>query len=301
MRFSEWQTKGGNGMGFLPLPCLHSLAISFALAATSSAAQSNLNSVPTILKVPPVMKETPAAGKRVSATTEGWQGTEVYHALYLPTDWKPEAKWPVIVEYPGNGGFTNKLGDTSDGSVNGCVMGYGLSGARGFIWVSMPFVGADKSNATKWWGDVEETKRYCMATVRGVCQHFGGDPSRVVLMGFSRGAIACNYIGLHDDVMAQLWCGMICHSHYDGVFKHPAADYDAWPQRLQRLGKKSQFISHEKSTQKIQNVIATTGVPGDFTFAVLPYENHSVRWTLCDLPLRTQAREFLLRTARVTP
>ena len=286
---------------FPPFLCLHLLAISFALAASSSAAQSNLNSVPAMLKVPSVMKETPAAGKRVRATTAGWQGTEVHHALYLPTDWKPGGKWPVIVEYPGNGGFTNQIGDTSDGSVDGCVMGYGLSGGRGFIWMSMPFVEAGQRNATKWWGDVVETKRYCMATVREVCQRFGGDASRVVLMGFSRGAIACNYIGLHDDAMAQLWCGMICHSHYDGSLKHPAADYDEWPQRLQRLGKKPQFISHETSTQKIQNVIAATGVPGDFTFAVLPFENHSARWTLCDLPLRAQAREFLLRTALVTP
>jgi len=297
----EWRQRNLFQGGMNLFPCLHSLAITFALAASSSVAQSNLNSVPAMLKVPSVMKETPAAGKRVRATTPGWQGTEIYHALYLPTDWKPGATCPVIVEYPGNGGFTNQLGDASDGSVDGCVMGYGLSGGRGFIWVSMPFVEAGQRNATKWWGDVAETKRYCMATVREVCQRFGGDASRVVLMGFSRGAIACNYIGLHDDAMAQLWCGMICHSHYEGAFKHPAADYEAWPQRLQRLEKKPQFISHETNTRRIQDVIATTTVPGDFTFAVLPFENHSARWTLCDLPLRTQAREFLLRTVGVTP
>ena len=243
----------------------------------------------------------PAPGVRVRATTEGWQGTEIHHALYLPKDWKPGAKWPVIVEYPGNGGFTNRLGDVSDGSVEGCVMGYGLSGGQGFIWVSLPLVETSRRNATQWWGDVNETKRYCTATVHEVCQRFGGDPRRVVLMGFSRGAIAVNYLGLHDDAMAPLWCGMICHSHYDGAFRHPAPDFAAWPQRLKRLGKTPQFISHELSTRTIQDVIATTGVTGDFTFAALPFENHSARWTLCDLPLRTQAREFLLHCTRVTP
>jgi carboxylesterase type B len=159
----------------------------------------------------------------------------------------------------------------------------------------MPFVDEQKHNATRWWGDVEETKRYCIATVRDVCARYGGDASRVVLMGFSRGAIACNYIGLHDDEMAKLWCGMVCHSHYEGEFKHPAADNDAWQERLKRLGSKSQFICQELSTQKTQDAIASTGIKGDFTFATLPFANHSARWTLCDLPLRTQAREWLMK------
>ena len=84
----------------------------------------------------------------------------------------------------------------------------------------MPFV--DKKNgrnATTWWGDVRATVGYCKATVLRTCEEFGGDPSNVFIAGFSRGAIACNYIGLHDDEIASLWRGFICHSHYDGVRK----------------------------------------------------------------------------------
>ena len=260
-------------------------------------AQSNLNDVPQILEVPRLSEGPAAPGKRVIMTTAGWEGTEVHHTMYLPTDWKPGQKQPVIVEYAGNGGYKNKLGDVSEGTVEGCVMGYGLSGGTGFLWISLPFVemnGTSKRNAVKWWGDVEETKRYCVATVRDVCDRFGGDAARVVLMGFSRGAIACNYIGLHDDEMASLWLGMICHSHYEGEFKHPAPDNNAWPERLKRL-RQPQFISQELSTQKTQDVIVSTGVKGDFTFAALPFANHSARWTLCDMPLRAQAREWLLQ------
>jgi hypothetical protein len=275
-------------MKFCSLLCL-------LFGSAQVVAQSNLNDAPTILTVPALSKEEPAAGRRVVATTKEWQGTEAHHTLYLPEDWRPGAALPVIVEYAGNGDYRNKLGDVSEGTVEGCMMGYGLSGGRGFIWISMPFVDAQKHNATKWWGDVAETKRYCIATVRDVCARYGGDASRVVLMGFSRGAIACNYIGLHDDEMAKLWCGMVCHSHYEGEFKHPAADNDAWVDRLKRLGAKPQFISQELSTQKTQDAIQSTGIKGNFTFATLPFANHSARWTLCDLPLRTQAREWLLR------
>ncbi len=273
-------------------PCIL-LSLAFA---TLASAQTNLNDVPADLTVPPVQDEQPAAGKRVRATTAGWEGTEVHHTLYLPTDWKPDARLPVLVEYAGNGGFSDKLGDVSDGTVEGCMLGYGLSAGRGYLWIVLPFVeveGTLKHNATKWWGDVSETKRYCIATVRDVCARFGGDAQRVVLMGFSRGAIACNYIGLHDDEIAKLWCGMLCHSHHEAEFKHPAPDQAAWPERLKRLGARPQFICQERSTAKTEAGLAASGFKGAFTFATLPFPNHSARWTLCDLPLRTQAREWL--------
>jgi len=271
--------------------------VALACGLSTAFAQTNLNDVPTDLSIPRVEDGPALVGHRVRATTKGWEGTGVHHTIYLPPDLVPDGRLPVIVEYAGNGGYANKLGDTSDGSVEGCMLGYGLSGGKGFIWLCLPFVATDKQNAPKWWGDVEETKRYCLATVKDVCATFG-DPKRVVLMGFSRGAIACNYIGLHDDEIAKLWCGMLCHSHYEGEFKHPAPDEVAWPERLKRLGSRPQFISQEGGTAKTQAAIASTGIKGNFTFATLPFPNHSARWTLCDLPIRKQAREWLKRVVR---
>ncbi len=280
------------------------LALVACLVAHTTLAQPNLNDVPADLTVPALESGTPAAGRRVRATTAGWEGTAVHHALYLPTDWTPASRLPVIVEYAGNGGYANKLGDTSDGTVAGCMLGYGLSAGRGFLWVTLPFVEVvpgGKHNTIKWWGDIAETKRYCLATVRDVCRRFGGDPERVVLMGFSRGAIACNYLGLHDDEIARLWRGFLCHSHYEGVYRHPAADEPAWRERLRRLGTRPQFISHELTTQKTEALLAASGVTGDFTFAALPFPNHSARWVLCDVPLRRQARAWLQRVVRLAP
>lgn len=271
---------------------------------TLAQAQMNLNDVPADLRVPPVDDGAPAAGHRVRQTSTEWQGTAVHHTLYLPTDWTSAGSWPVIVEYPGNGGYANKLGDTSDGSVAGCQLGYGLSGGRGFICVALPFVEtADgwKRNATKWWGDVAETKRYCIATVREVCRRFGGDSRHVVLMGFSRGAIACSYLGLHDEEIAKLWCGLLAHSHFEGEFRHPASDENLWRERLRRLSGRPLFISQEASTQKTETALAGAGIFGDITFAVLPHPNHSARWVLCDVPLRDTARRWLQRATQSQP
>ena len=266
-----------------------------------SAELPNLNTLAPDLTVPKVVREAAAAGRRVEAATTGWEETRVRHALYLPRDWKPGAKLPVLVEFAGNGDFRNKLGDVSDGTVEGCVLGYGLSGGEGFIWVSMPFVelAADgtKHNCTTWWGDVAETKRYCMATVRDVCTRYGGDDSRVVLCGFSRGAIACNYIGLHDEEIARLWRAFFCHSHYDGVrvWPYPNSDEAAAIKRLQRLKGREQWISHEGSVLAARKYIERSGVKAPFTFVPIPYANHSAAWLLRNIPERQQARDWLAR------
>ncbi len=246
-----------------------------------------LNDLPTDLTVPPVVNAPPAAGLRVSVKS---------HQLYLPLDWKPGASMPVLVEYAGNGGFKNKLGDVSDGTAAGCVMGYGLSAGRGCIWLTLPFVNADGTEARNWWGDVERTKTYCIEAVEEVCTRWGGDRKRVVLLGFSRGAIACNYIGLHDDKISQLWCGMFCHSHYDGVresWGYAQADRSSALTRLKRLGDRPQWISQEGTVSTTEEWLQSTGVNGHWTFKTLPYPNHSARWLLCDTPLRKEARDWL--------
>ncbi|TLD70581.1 hypothetical protein FEM03_12755 [Phragmitibacter flavus] len=266
-----------------------------------SAELPNLNALTPDLTVPKVTREEAAAGRRVEAVTTGWEQTQVRHALYLPRDWKPGTKLPVLVEFAGNGGFRNKLGDVSDGTVDGCVLGYGLSGGEGFIWVCLPFVeiAADgtKQNCTTWWGEVAETRRYCLATVRDVCARYGGDVSRVVLCGFSRGAIACNYVGLHDEEIASLWRAFFCHSHYDGVrvWPYPHSDEAAAIKRLQRLGGREQWISHEGTILAAQNFIERSGVQAPFTFVPIPYANHSAAWVLHNIPERQQARDWLAR------
>lgn len=90
------------------------------------------------LKTPSMESGSPAPGRRVKMVAPAYRGTDVYHTLYLPTDWKKGQKYPVIIEYAGNKYKTSK------GTVEGSNLGYGISGGKGAIWVCMPFV--DKEN-----------------------------------------------------------------------------------------------------------------------------------------------------------
>ena len=277
--------------------CVAFVMVAFGVAL---AELPDLSSVVCDLTVPVCQTEgNPAAGKRVSQTTGGWRETIVHHALFLPTDWKPDGKFPVIIEYPGNGNYRNKFGDVSTGRVEDGHLGYGISGGKGFIWVVMPFVevaGGRKQNATTWWGDVAETKRYCVATVRDVCARFGGDEKKIVLAGFSRGSIACNFIGLHDDEIAKLWRAFVCHSHYDGVtdkWPYAGADRASAAARLRRLDGRPQVISHEGSTAATEAFLKQSGIQGRWTFEAIPFRNHSDQWTLRDVPSRQKLRDWL--------
>ncbi|MCG8508080.1 MAG: hypothetical protein MI741_02520, partial [Rhodospirillales bacterium] len=199
------------------------------------------------LVTPAMTDDEPVRGKRVRQKLAGYVDTQVYHALYLPTDWQPGQRYPVIVEYPGNGPYRNKRGDVCTGKLEDCNLGYGISGGKGFIWVCLPFVSEDRQrNQLEWWGNAEATVEYCKATVALICEQYGGDREAVFITGFSRGSIACNYIGLYDDEIAKLWRGFICHSHYDGVrWNHKGRDGETALDRLKRLKNRPQFVSHE--------------------------------------------------------
>ena len=261
----------------------------FLLTGLTSA--YDLESIPQDLTVPAVTKGKPAPGKRVRQFHPEFKDTDLYHILYLPTDWVKGKQYPVIVEYSGN-----KWKD-SKGSVEECDLAYGITAGKGAILISIPYVDLKtKANAPSWWGDVDATVSYCKKTVANVCEKFGGDPKRVVLAGFSRGAIACNYIGLHDDDIASLWCGFICHSHYDGVsekWDYPNADRKSAAIRLARLGDRPQFISQEGSVAVTKAYLEKSHPTGNFTFLATGFRVHTDTWALRDTPERKAVREWL--------
>jgi hypothetical protein len=251
-----------------------------------------LENIPPDLVTPTAKAGDPAPGKRVVLVSEKYEETGVHHLLYLPVDWVKEKKYPVIVEYPGNR-WKNGSGD-----VDSCNLGYGISGGKGVIWLSMPFVDKEKGrNATSWWGDVGATVDYCKQVVPKTCEAFGGDPSKVFIAGFSRGAIACNFIGLHDDRIASLWRGFICHSHYDGARKwgYDGDSREAAAIRLERLGDRPQFISYEKPLEGTKGYLREAMPDGNFTFQALPFAEHTDVWVLRDVPERKALREWFLR------
>merc|ERR1711865_686730 len=161
---------------------------------------------------------TPSSGRRVREVHPDYSHTKVYHALYLPTDWQNASagkKYPVIVEYMGNGPWQGGPGgeDVSTGRPEDSNLGFGISGGRRFIWISMPLLssdmGANTEISTYWCGCPSDTAKkscgstynitptldYTKKTVKYVVDMYGGDPNNVILTGWSRGAIACGAIG----------------------------------------------------------------------------------------------------------
>lgn len=271
---------------------------SLLLAPWQSTDLPDIRSLPADLIRPEVSDAPEAAGRRIRQTLPAWRETDVYHVLYLPEDWKTGGRFPVIVEYAGNGNYRNQYGDVSEGTPEGSNLGYGISAGRGFIWLCLPYVNSEqKRNQIQWWGDPDATAAYARDAVRMVCTKYGGDERRVLLTGFSRGSIGCNFIGLRDDATAGLWRAFVCYSHYDGVRAWPytGSDRQSAIARLQRLKGRPQFICHEKSVDETRTYLAETGVKGDFSLHALPFRNHNDAWVLRHIPLRRTLRDWVAK------
>lgn len=270
-------------------------------AALSAAPLPDISTVPADLSIPELSDGAPGAGKRVRL--ELFESTPPV-VVYLPTDWVPEKKFPVIVELAGNGIFKNDYGDTSSGLPEGSKLGYGLGGGKGFVWACVPFLNeAGDKTAITWWGDAPEyrpdsTVAFLKRAVPALCERFSGDPERVILCGFSRGAIAANAIGLHDDEIAKLWRGFACYSHYDGVstrWPFAGADSASARQRLARLNGRPQLICSESPVAGVRKHLENAGAEGDFTFLETGFRNHNDAWVLRPSPARDTARAWLAK------
>jgi hypothetical protein len=292
-----------------------------ATAAANTGALPDVRSVSPDLVVPALSSANEGRpGVRTRLRHRNIRG-DAEHILYLPQDWRPlsgkgERRYPVLVELAGNGPYEDGLGDVSTGHVEGSSMGFGLSGGVGCIWLCLPYLD-DLGNAVRqWWGSPPEhnprpTVDYAIRTVRAICQEYFGDSERVVLMGFSRGAIACNFIGLHDPEIASLWCGFLAFSHYDGVqqWPYPRSGRQAATRRLVHLGKRPQLIMSEdlrtdlrepqssgqlEDTRRYLEDVAPLGIAaGQFTFTSSGFRNHNDTWSLRPCAARQQARAWL--------
>ncbi|MEW6356572.1 MAG: hypothetical protein AB1696_09615 [Planctomycetota bacterium] len=277
------------------------------LAAAGSARSMDLPDIRSVepdLQIPPLSEGQPAAGKRVRQTLPEYEDTDVHHILYLPTDWRPDSRYPVIVEYAGNQWRNDRTGDACTGEVEDSKLGYGMSGGRGFIWVCMPYVNAaEKRNEATWWGDVAATVDYCKKAVRQVCEKWCGDSSAVILTGFSRGAIACNYIGLHDDEIAGLWLAFAPYSHYDGVreWSYPRSDRASVLERLARLRDRAVFVCQERGVEATRQYIESTGVKAPFTYQPIGFHNHNDAWVLRPVAERQALRTWLKQVLEARP
>lgn len=268
------------------LSALALLAI-LALGARLQAAEDQFD--PTVLAVPRMTDESPAAGKFVRQIAAEYQGTGVYHALYLPSDWQPGRLYPVIVEYAGN-----QSGLVCTGRVEDCRMGHGMSGGKGYLWIVLPYVNeTEKKNQLTWWGDAAATRTYCRTNLKRICQQYGGDPSAVFLTGFSRGAIAGGYIGLGDEATSDLWLAFLPFSHHDaGSFTR-----EGGRERLARIRGRASFLTYGSHDGGRANTLLGGKILAELGFPVMvreiPDTAHTDRWIAVDSPIRREMRSWM--------
>jgi hypothetical protein len=301
---------------------LLSLCVFIGLTNWTDGSTPDVTNIAPDLITSPVVSGDPTPGKRVFQTLPGYENSTVRHALYLPTDWSKGETYPVIAEFTGN-----------NGTVAGgkAAQGYGISGGEGYIWVTLPFVSEDgRKDMEWWWGDPDRTADYAKAAVESICAQWGGNPNAVILTGHSRGAIACNYIGLRNDAIAKLWLGMVPVSHYDNrSWKQSKAEQALRVERLRSLGETPQYVcgeTHfaEKHNDKrllalvrergftdietatrelnLKSILDQEGIR-DFitqnhpnakvTFDTFPWVNHYGDWILRDTPTRKRLRKWV--------
>jgi hypothetical protein len=199
------------------------------------------------VRVPAIVAEPPAAGRRVWRSLPEYSATKLRHVLTLPRNWRKDAQFPIIVEYTGNEffhKFCHSTGFTEQGT-----MAYGLGRGEDFILLNLPFVSPDGQREQQGgWGDEAKTIDYCLAALRDGFDHFGGDSSAVILTGFSRGQIAMNCIGLRDDRIADVWLAFIGANPgktWPGG-KGWNNSHVGWDERATRLNGRSWFDEHPK-------------------------------------------------------
>ena len=247
---------------------------------------------------PALTQGTPAAGLFVKQVADEYRGTNVYHAVYLPTNWKPGERYPVIVEYAPNLYPQGKV----SGRVDDCRMGFWLSAGRDFIWVVMPYVNSVKNeNQIQWWGDEDATVRYCTTNLRRICEQFGGDPNAVFLTGFSRGAIACGYIGLRDESIADIWLGFLPHSHIDGGKFTVAGSHE----RLARIRGRATFITYGSDDNGKPESLKGAAILSEMKFPFIQREvagvGHEDGWLERESPVRNDMRAWLQEILKTRP
>ena len=213
------------------------------------------------IETPPIEDGPPAAGRRVRYRLPGAERQAIHGLLALPRDWQPGRTYPLIVEYPGNIFFVP--GCFSTGLPDQCVIGHGMSQGSGAIWVSLPFIDAAADRiVTDGWGDPDDTADYALRVVEHLSDRFGADRSKLVLTGFSRGAIACGFIGLRNERIASLWKAFHLCQHFDGDGWN-GSDLAGAVARARRFRGAAVFHT-DNLEQAVRPVTEAMGVPTQF-------------------------------------
>jgi hypothetical protein len=248
---------------------------------------------------PPLTDGEPAPGAFVRVVAPEYAGTGVYHGVYLPPDWTPGRRYPVIVETPCNkyGSFTGKVEDTR--------LAYHVAGCRNYVWIVLPYI-KTLANLDYGWGELDANLAYWQLNVRRTLEAVGGDPGAVIVGGFSRGAIGASYVGLHNDAIADAWLGFFMHSHADVVSNLTPDNGAGAVVRMARVAGRASLLSWGAAGDGgIVNSLKGVDLLGSFGYPVttlaVPKVGHTDVWSIDDEASRALAQAWLFATVAARP
>ncbi|MDC0723679.1 carboxypeptidase-like regulatory domain-containing protein [Nannocystis bainbridge] len=269
------------------------------LQASAEVVVELVDDLPSCPPRPPLTDGEPAPGAFVKVVAPEYQGTGVYHGLYLPPDWQPGRRYPMIVESP-----CNEYGDFT-GKVDDAILGYHLAGCQQFVWLVLPYLESG-ANLDFGWGDVPATVAYWQTNLARTIDAWGIDPGAVVVSGFSRGAIGTSFVGLHDDGIADAWLGFVMHSHADVVTPLTPDGGAGSASRMQRVRGRAAWLSWgaagdggQPNSLKGVELLASFGYP--ITTLAVPGVGHTDAWLADDVASRQVAQQWLFATIAARP
>jgi predicted peptidase len=116
------------------------------------------------------------------------RGTVYKYQVYVPENWSPQQKWPIIL-------FLHGAGERGSDGLAETQVGIGTAirkdRTRFPAIVVMPQCKPDT-----WWPDLL-MQEYAMATLEAATKEFKGDPKRTYLTGLSMGGYGSWYLAAH--------------------------------------------------------------------------------------------------------
>ncbi|MEI8364783.1 MAG: hypothetical protein WCF65_00025 [Parachlamydiaceae bacterium] len=240
------------------------------------------------LAVPAVEEGLPEAGKRVRVYLSRYPGA--YYVLFLPYNFTGTSMLPLIFESPGNF-FEESL----CGLPEGACLGYGLTRGMDYIWVSVPFVDDNGLILEKYWGENPlSTVNFWLAVLADLNMKFRVDRGKVVLAGFSRGAVSTIYIGNYNSIISSKWSAYFAHAHFDGCCQTVLGNTN---ERIKRIKDNKVLITvggddpAKQCSKEAYEKLIEKGYSA--TYLEIPNLGHSPAWILEESEAADEARSWL--------
>jgi poly(3-hydroxybutyrate) depolymerase len=162
------------------------LVLALALACTGPAPGAEKGNAPTALPDLPAGKETRVESPRVGGG---------FFLVYVPSDYKPDRRWPVVFCYHGQNGQPT-VWPIKD-----------VTGGKGFVIFGMGYFPEHSKAMT-----IPELDRYCSREVDSALAAFAAvegrlkmDKEQVIVSGFSMGGW---FAGMFGEISPSTWAGV---------------------------------------------------------------------------------------------